>query len=143
MASREKRQEEKLVFATRCGGICVIGCLMLLSSCRPIAVGPTVPSGYRVIVPAASQTTRRRPLPLTVRVIDITGAAADGVAVHFRIADADAALADIVPPTVRTQHGEATAVLYARAAGRVTVEITVESVTATTHIDIFGASPRF
>ena len=95
------------------------------------------------MLPAASQTARLQSLPLTVRITDASGIPVDDVAVHFRIPEAHAALATIDPPTVLVQHGEATAVLHARAAGRVTVEITVEDVTAATHIAILGHTPRF
>jgi hypothetical protein len=124
-------------------GILLACCILTLSACRSLPLGPTVPSGYRVVLPAASQMQRRQPLPLTVLVTDASGAPVDDVSVHFRIPDTWQTLAEVDPPVVTTQHGRATTTLHARAAGQMEVEITVENLVATVHITVLGETPRF
>jgi hypothetical protein len=118
-------------------------CLLTLSGCQATVLGPTTPSGYRIVLPAASQTVRLQPLLLTVQVTDAAGNPVDNVPVHFRLPENGSTLAEIDPPVVMTQNGRATSTFRARTAGQVTVEITVENLTQTTHISVLGASPRF
>jgi hypothetical protein len=105
--------------------------------------GLTQPSGYRVLLPEASQTERLRPLTLTVRITDVYGTPVDDVPVHFRIPPAWAAVADVAPPVVVTQHGRAAAVFRARATGQVEIEVSVEDRTETVRIAVLGETPRF
>jgi hypothetical protein len=114
-----------------------------LGSCQPTILGPTVPSGYRVVLPDASQTLRATPLALTVRVHDAAGQPVDEVLVHFHIPDAWAARAQVDPPTVATRQGQATTTFRAQAAGRTVVQITVEDRTADIPITVLGDTPRF
>lgn len=100
-------------------------------------------ASYRVTLPAASQTTRLRPLPLTVHVTDTDGQPVDNVAVQFRIAQTGLTAAQVEPPTVLTRDGQATAVFRARAAGQISIAITVDDHTETVHISVLGESPRF
>ena len=57
-------------------------------SCQPTVLGPTTPSGYRIVLPQASQALRSHPLALTVRISDAAGKPVDEVLVHFRVPDA-------------------------------------------------------
>jgi hypothetical protein len=116
---------------------------LLLSGCRPTVLGPTQPSGYRVQLPEASQAVRLQPLRLTVRVTDAAGKPVDDVPVHFRVSPTWATLAEIVPLTAVTQHGQASATFRARTAGQMTVEITVEDRTEMVRIAVLGEVPRF
>lgn len=116
---------------------------LVLGSCQPTVLGPTTPSGYRVVLPEASQTLRSHPLALTVRVSDTAGNPVDEVLVHFRIPEAWATRAQVDPPTVATRQGQATTTLRARAAGQLVVHITVEDRTVDIPITIVGETPRF
>ena len=104
---------------------------------------PTTPSGYRVVLPDASQTLRSHPLALTVRVSDTAGQPADEVLVHFRIPDAWATRAQVDPPTVATRQGQATTTFRTRMSGQLMVQITVENRTANIPITVLGDTPRF
>jgi hypothetical protein len=95
------------------------------------------------MLPAASQTMRAQLLQLTVRITDADGAPVNDVPVHFRIPQAQAVLADVDPPTVLTQNGQATTAFRARAVGQITVEITVENLTEIVRIAVLGDTPRF
>ncbi|HSX78559.1 MAG TPA: hypothetical protein VLQ80_08325, partial [Candidatus Saccharimonadia bacterium] len=97
---------------------------LVLGSCQPTVLGPTTPSGYRLVLPEASQTVRSHPLPLTVRVSDASGQPVDEVLVYFRVPDAWASRAQVDPPTVATRQGQATTTFRARAAGQLMVQIT-------------------
>jgi hypothetical protein len=118
-------------------------CLITLSSCQATVLGPTMPSGYRVILPAASQTRRLQSLLLTVQVTDAAGNPVDDVPVHFRLPENGSTRATIEPPLVKTQNGRASSTFRARTAGQVSVEITVENLTQTIHISVLGETPRF
>jgi len=102
-----------------------------------------MPSGYRVLLPEASQTLRAHPLALTVRVHDTAGRPVDEVLVHFHIPDAWAARAQVDPPTVTTRQGQATTTFRARTAGQMVVQITVEDRTVDIPITVLGDTPRF
>lgn len=115
----------------------------VLGSCQPAVLGPTMPSGYRVVLPEASQTLRAYPLVLTVRVRDTAGRPVDEVLVHFHIPDAWAARAQVDPPTVATRQGQATTTFRARTAGQMVVQITVEDRTVDIPITVLGDTPRF
>src|SRR5262245_47574552 len=104
----------------------VVGCGLLLVSCHPTVLGPTTPSGYRVVLPEASQALRMHPLPLTVRVSDATGQPVDEVLVYFHVPETWASHARVDPPTVATRQGRATTTFLARTAGQMMVQITVE-----------------
>jgi hypothetical protein len=116
---------------------------LVLVSCQPTVMGPTTPSGYRVVLPEASQTMRSHPLPLTVRVSDASGQPVDEVLVHFRVPDAWASRAQVDPPIVATRQGQATTTFRARAAGQLMVHITVEDRTVDIPITVMGDTPRF
>jgi len=119
-----------------------VWCLVLWG-CQPTVLGPTMPSGYRVVLPDASQALRSHPLALTVRVSDTAGQPADEVLVHFRIPDAWATRAQVDPPTVATRQGQATTTFRARATGQLKVQITVEDRTADISVTVLGDTPRF
>jgi hypothetical protein len=114
-----------------------------LGSCQPTAMGPTMPSGYRIELPRASQALRSHPLALTVRVSDTAGKPVDEVLVHFRVPDAWATRAQVDPPTVATRQGQATTTFRARATGQLMVHITVEDRTADIPITVVGETPQF
>ena len=116
---------------------------VILGSCQPTVLGPTTPSGYRVVLPEASQTVRAHPLVLTVRVRDTAGQPVDEVLVYFHIPAAWAARAQVDPPTVATRQGQATTTFKARAAGQMVVQITVEDRTVDIPITVLGDTPRF
>ena len=116
---------------------------LVLGSCQPTVLGPTTPSGYRLVLPEASQTVRSHPLPLTVRVSDASGQPVDEVLVYFRVPDAWASRAQVDPPTVATRQGQATTTFRARAAGQLMVQITVEDRTVDIPITVVGDTPRF
>ena len=116
---------------------------LVLWGCQPTVLGPTMPSGYRVVLPQASQALRSHPLALTVRVSDTAGQPADEVLVHFRIPDAWATRAQVDPPTVATRQGQATTTFRARVSGQLMVQITVEDRTADIPITVLGDTPRF
>jgi hypothetical protein len=116
---------------------------LVLASCRPTVLGPTTPSGYRIVLPEASQALRSHPLPLTVRVSDMAGQPVDEVLVHFHIPDAWATRAQVDPPTVATRQGQATTTFRARAPGQLMVQITVEDRTANIPVTVVGETPRF
>lgn len=115
----------------------------MLTACQPTVIGPTKPSGYRIIVPSALQMSRWQSLTLSVRVTDANGTSVDNVPVVFRLASPSAAAAEIEPLTVHTQHGRATTTLRAKTAGYVMVDVTVENITETIYITITGETPRF
>src|SRR5215471_5403969 len=121
----------------------VVGWGLLLGSCRPTVLEPTTPSGYRVVLPEASQALRMHPLALTVRVSDATGQPVDDVLVHFHIPETWASRAQVDPPTVATRQGQATTTFRARAAGQMMVQITVEDRTVAVPITVLGDTPRF
>ena len=116
---------------------------LFLGSCQPTVLGPTMPSGYRVVLPEASQALRSHPLALTVRVSDMAGQPVDEILVHFRVPDAWATRAQVDPPTVATRQGQATTTFRARAYGQLMVQITVEDRTANIPITVVGETPRF
>ncbi len=116
---------------------------LVLGSCQPTVLGPTTPSGYRVVLPETSQTVRSHPLPLTVRVSDASGQPVDEVLVHFRVPDAWASRAQVDPPIVATRQGQATTTFRARVAGQLMVQITVEDRTVDIPITVVGDTPRF
>jgi hypothetical protein len=124
-------------------GLLLASWSLVLGSCQPVVLGPTTPSGYRVVLPEASQTLRTHPLALTVRVSDTTGQPVDEVLVHFHIPDAWAGRAQVDPPTVATRQGQATTTFRARMAGQMMVQITVEDRTADIPITVLGDTPRF
>jgi hypothetical protein len=117
--------------------------VLFLGSCQPTVLGPTAPSGYRLVLPQASQALRSHPLALTVHVSDMAGQPLDEVLVHFRVPDAWATRAQVDPPTVATRQGQATTTFRARASGQLMVQITVEDRTANIPITIVGDTPRF
>lgn len=117
--------------------------MALLGSCQPTVLGPTVPSGYRLTVPEASQTIRAHPLALTVHVRDAAGQPVDDVLVQFVIPDHWALQAKVDPPMVATRQGQATTTFRARTAGQMQVQITVEDRTAHIPINVVGDIPRF
>jgi Bacterial Ig-like domain (group 1) len=125
------------------GGIVLVFCLFAVAGCRPTIIGPTQPSGYRLTLPETSQTLRLQPLTLTVHVTDVSGTPVDDVPVHFRIPPDWEKAAEISPPTVTTQQGQASATFRARTAGYVVVEVTVEDLTQAIRIAVLGDSPRF
>ncbi|GIX46284.1 MAG: hypothetical protein KatS3mg131_0495 [Candidatus Tectimicrobiota bacterium] len=100
-------------------------------------------SGWHVQVPAASQVRRLHPLPLTVRLSDAAGQPVDGVPVRFRPLPPWTAAAEVVPDTVVTRHGQATATFRATAAGRVPVEITIANLRKVIDITVLDDTPRF
>ena len=116
---------------------------LFLGSCQPTVLGPTTPSGYRIVLPEASQALRSHPLALTVRISDTAGKPVDEVLVHFRVPDAWAGRAQVDPPTVATRQGQATTTFRARAPGQLMVQITVEDRTADIPITVLGDTPRF
>jgi hypothetical protein len=130
-------------FCYRASSVVLLSVALLLSSCHPTVLGPTVPSGYRIILPEASQTIRSHPLALTVGVRDAAGQPVDEVMVQFRIPDAWATRAQVDPPSVATRQGQATTTLRARAAGQMMVQITVEDRTVDIPITVVGEAPRF
>jgi hypothetical protein len=83
------------------------------------------------------------PLTLTVRVSDAAGQPVDEVPVHFHIPETWATVAEVQPPTVLTQQGQATATFRARTAGQMAVQITVEDRTDVVPIAVLGETPRF
>ena len=123
--------------------ICLASCLLILSSCQSTILRPVGPSGYHVILPAASQIVRLQSLPLTVRVTDANGTPIDEIPVRFRIPQTWAAVAEVDPPIVVTQDGKATTTFRSRTAGHLAVDITVEDQTETVHIAVLGEAPRF
>jgi len=123
--------------------VLVLGWGLLVGSCRPTVLGPTTPSGYRVVLPEASQALRMHPLALTVRVSDATGQPVDDVLVHFHIPESWASRAQVDPPTVATRQGQATTTFRARTAGQLMVQITVEDRTVNVPITVLGDVPRF
>ena len=116
---------------------------LVLVSCQPTVLGPTTPSGYRVVLPEASQTLRSHPLPLTVHVSDAAGQPVDEVLVQFRIPATWATRAQVDPPIVATRQGRATTTFRARTPGQLMVQITVEDRTVDIPITIVGDTPRF
>jgi hypothetical protein len=116
---------------------------LVLGSCQPTVLGPTMPSGYRIELPGASQALRSHPLALTVRVSDTAGKPVDEVLVHFRVPDAWATRAQVDPPTVATRQGQATTTFRARATGQLMVQITVEDRTADIPMTVVGETPQF
>jgi hypothetical protein len=116
---------------------------LVLVSCQPTVLGPTTPSGYRVVLPEASQTLRSHPLTLTVRVSDTTGQPVDEVLVQFHIPESWATRAQVDPPIVATRQGQATTTFRARVPGQLMVQITVEDRTANIPITVLGETPRF
>lgn len=123
--------------------VLVVGWSLLLGSCHPTVLGPTAPSGYRVVLPEASHALRMHPLALTVRVSDAAGQPVDEVLVHFRVPETWAGRAQVDPPTVATRQGQATTTFRARAAGQLMVQITVEDRTVDIPITVLGDTPRF
>jgi len=123
--------------------VLVVGWDLLLGSCHPTVLGPTTPSGYRVVLPEASQVLRLHPLALTVRVRDATGQPVDEVLVHFHVPETWASQARVDPPTVATRQGQATTTFLARTAGQIMVQITVEDHTVDVPITVLGETPRF
>jgi hypothetical protein len=63
--------------------------------------------------------------------------------VHFRIPQTWATVAEVTPPIVITQRGQATATFRARTAGQMAVEVSVEDLTAPVQIAVLGDTPRF
>lgn len=116
---------------------------LMLTACQPTVVGPTQPSGYRLIIPPTLQMNRWQSLPLSVRVTDANGTPVDDVPVSFRLALPYTAMAELDPLTVHTQDGKATTTLRAKAAGYIMVDVTVEDITETIYITIVGETPRF
>jgi hypothetical protein len=114
-----------------------------MSSCGPTLIGPTVPSGYRIRLPNASQTLRGQALRLTVHITDAVGQPVDDVPVHFRLPDTWTAVARVEPPVVHTLHGDATATFRARTAGQMAVQIRVENLSATVDVVVLGDTPHF
>ena len=123
--------------------VLMVGWGLLLESCHPTVLGPTTPSGYRVVLPDASQALRMHPLALTVRVSDATGQPVDEVLVHFHVPETWASHARVNPPTVATRQGQATTTFLARTAGQMMVQITVEDRTVDVPITVLGDTPRF
>lgn len=127
-------------------GIVPLLCLvwgLVLGSCQATVMGPTMPSGYRIELPGASQALHSHPLALTVRVSDTAGKPVDEVLVYFRVPDAWATRAQVDPPTVATRQGQATTTFRARATGQLMVQITVEDRTADIPITVVGETPHF
>jgi hypothetical protein len=122
--------------------LCIVWGLVL-GSCQPTVLGPTMPSGYRIELPGASQALRSHPLALTVRVSDTAGKPVDEVLVHFRVPDAWARRAQVDPPTVATRQGQATTTFRARATGQLMVQITVEDRMVNIPITVVGETPQF
>ena len=120
-----------------------IGWGLLLGSCQPTVLTPTAPSGYRVVLPEASQALRMHPLALTVRVSDAAGRPVDDVLVHFHVPETLASRAQVDPPTVATRQGQATTMFRGRTAGQMLVQITVEDRTVDVPITVLGDTPRF
>ena len=116
---------------------------LVLVSCQPTVLGSTTPSGYRVVLPEASQTLRSHPLPLTVHVSDAAGQPVDEVLVQFRIPESWATRARVDPPIVATRQGRATTTFRAQAPGQLMVQITVEDRTVDIPITVVGDTPRF
>ena len=124
-----------------CAGVI---CYALISNgCRPKTLGPTKPSRYRITIPSASQIGRFQPLALSVHVTVVSGVPIDDIPVSFHLPQSWAAVASLDPPTVLTHNGKASTTFRARTAGHVTVDITVENVTETIRITVFGETPRF
>ena len=123
--------------------VLVVGWGLLLGSCHPTVLGPTTPSGYRVEVPEASQALRLQPLPLTVRVSDAAGQPVDDILVHFHVPETWANYAQVDPPIVATRQGQAITTFWARRAGQLMVQITVEDRTVEVPITVLGDTPRF
>lgn len=123
--------------------ILVVGCGLLLGSCHPTVLGPTTPSGYRVVPPETSQALLMHPLVLTVRVSDARGQPVDEALVHFHVPETWAGRAQVDPPTVATRQGQATTTFRARTAGQLVVQITVEDRTVDVPITVLGETPRF
>ena len=128
---------------TRWFAVFVVGWSLLLGSCHPTVLGPTTPSGYRVVLPEASQALRMHPLALTVRVTDVAGQPVDDVLVHFHVPETLASRAQVDPPTVATRQGQATTMFRGRTAGQMLVQITVEDRTVDVPITVLGDTPRF
>src|SRR5262245_28007151 len=122
---------------------CIVCSILILSGCRPTVLGPTQPSGYRVRLPEASQALRYHPLVLTVQVTDANGQPIDDVLVHLQIPPAWTTVAEVNPPSVTTQQGQASTTFRARTAGQMAVDITVEDRTDTVRITVLGDTPRF
>jgi hypothetical protein len=78
-----------------------------------------------------------------VRVTDAHGAPVDDVPVHFRVPQAWATVAEVTPPIVVTQRGQAATTFRARTAGQMAVEVRVEDLTETVQIAVLGDTPRF
>ena len=116
---------------------------LVLVSCQPTVLSSTTPSGYRVVLPEASQTLRSHPLPLTVHVSDAAGQPVDEVLVQFRIPATWATRAQVDPPIVATRQGRATTTFRARTPGQLMVQITVEDRTVDIPITVVGDTPRF
>ena len=116
---------------------------LIVSGCGPTLMGPTVPSGYRIHLPKASQTLRGQPIALTVRVTDAAGKPVDDVPVHFHLPDTWRAVAQVDPPMVNTRHGDATTIFRAHTVGQMTVQIRVEDLSATIDVVVLGDTPRF
>src|SRR5574341_1565500 len=127
---------------TRWLALLVVGWGLLLGSCHPTILEPTTPSGYRVVLPEASQTLRMHPLALTVRVSDAAGQPVDDVLVHFHLPETWASRARVDPPTVATRQGQATTTFRARTAGQMMVQITVEDRTVDVPITVLGETPH-
>ena len=123
--------------------VLVVGWGLLLGSCHPTMLGPTTPSGFRIVLPEASQALRMHPLALTVRVSDAAGQPVDDVLVHFHVPETWASRAHVDPPTVATRQGQATTTFRARTAGQMMVQITVEDRTVDVPITVLGDTPRF
>lgn len=133
-----------MIWATRLSAcILVMSCGLVFGGCRPTGFGPTQPSGYRVLLPEASQTQRLYPLVLTVRVMDSQGLPVDDVTVQFRVPAPWATVAEVDPPVVSTRNGQASTTFRARTAGQMAVEIAVEDHADTVAIAVLGQSPRF
>ena len=115
----------------------------MLNACQPAVIGPTKPSGYRLIIPSTLQMNRSQPFTLSVHVTDANGTPVDDLPVSFRLVQPLSAVADLAPGVVHTHHGKATTTLRAKTAGYVMVDITVEDTTKTLRIDIVGETPRF
>ena len=128
---------------TRWVTVLVVGWGLLLGSCQPTVLRSTAPSGYRIVLPEASQALRLHPLALTVRVSDATGQPVDEVLVHFHVPEPWASHARVDPPTVATRQGQATTTFRARTAGQMLVQIMVEDRTVEVPITVQGEAPRF
>jgi hypothetical protein len=129
-----------LIYYLYLWGICQA---LMFNACQPAVVGPSKPSGYRLIVPSTLQMSRLRPLTLSVHVTDTNGVPVHDIPVSFRLAQPQTAVADLDPLTVQTHHGKASTTLRAKTAGYVMVDITVEDITETLRITILGETPRF